>query len=290
MSEAVDVGVLMDPDRVMSVEQDIDQGLYDLAVYWLTTEDEGGLRDSFRRCYPVRSKEDAIKMAQLQGDMAKIFLHMAYWASEDERVAGNLQVEQGEDGNLWRHLYSRHDNSVVRSIDSSNPQKAAEHFLGPASIVTLTELIKEVDPRVFKRLNPLQIIPSGEVDATKKVDAILDFGTRNKEGKRVLRLVQLKTDQHGQIGIARIWPDDVKSSYFGSVSRTSALKILDYAKQMENQLGDVEVRCFAILVPSFDSKVCNSPIGTLSGDNEQVYNIFKEEAQREGFLPKRNKK
>ncbi len=280
--DAIEIQKLTSPDIEINPQLEIEKGMYELAIKWLT--EKSGVCARLKDCLPV-TRSNLGSMVDLQANIARVFLHMSYWSASDPRIARFLGLDMGKGGNLWQALYGKYNDSLVCRLGRGMYEDVYSTFIGPASVVTFCELLQRASPDAFSKLNPLSIIASAKDDIENKIDLVLDFGTTNKDGRKVYRLVQLKTDGQGQAGVARVHPDDVKSSYFGSVTKRDAMNMLRGATYFSNLL-DAEVRSFVVLVPAFDSYICNNPLGKLQSSLDETVSIFAQESLREGLIPK----
>jgi len=203
----------------------------------------------------------------------------------------NLGLNLGEGGALWQALFGEGEGSMRSHLPPNKRADAYTALLGPVSVLTFCDLLKKADPVQFRKLNPLKIIASAEDDVERKIDLVLDFGIINKEGKRVLHVVQLKTDRDMLPGVERIDPDNLKSRYLGVVDGREAKTMLAGADYLE-ELLDMEIRCFVALVPAFDAKVCNNPLGILNETYDAKVGMeeFIQNAREERLVPKLEKR
>ncbi len=289
MTEDMDIRILTSPETVIEPNTIIEEKAYKVCIDWITQKD--GLASRMNESLPV-TRDNVHDMAELQGDVAKVLLRLRHMCDNHEDLRENLGLDKGKNGALWQTLFGDYEDSMLHRLHPDKRGDAYNALLGPVSVLTFCDLVQKAEPVLFKRLNPLKIIASAEDDVERKIDLILDFGTVNKEGKRVLRVVQLKTDRHMLPGVERIDPENVKSEYLGGVlDARGARTMLGGARYLEDLL-DAELRCFVALVPAFDADVCNNPLGILKDniDSKEGIGEFAQNAKNEGLFPKTKKR
>ncbi len=291
MAEDVSINfdTLISPETVIEPNSIVEAKAYKVCIDWITGE--YGLAFRMDECLPV-TRDNVYAMAELQGDVAKVLLRLRHMCDNHKNLRDNLGLDQGENGALWQALFGNYEDSVLNRLHPNKRGDAYNSLLGPISVLTFCDLMQKADPELFKKLNPLKIIASAEDDVERKIDLVLDFGTKNKDGKKVLRVVQLKTDRYMLPGVKRIDPENVKSEYLdGVLDAREARTMLGGARYLEGLL-DAELRCFVALVPAFDARVCNNPLGILNNSYDAVEGAreFIQNARKEGLIPKRKKR
>ena len=215
-------------------------------------------------------------LANLQRDLA----HYLFLVSRSRDVLKELQ------GQVADALFGVGSHSVVNCLGSERRGCVEGSLVGVISNLTFWHLIAESNSDLSKRLNFGQMVVGGLADAKFAIDAILDFGTRNKDGKKVLRVVQLKGDRWGQIIVDPIYPDDLKTSYLGgSVSKNDAQRMIDGARQL---YPDCHFLFFAVCVPAFDSPPVRNVFGIIHPDypdRDVLIDSFKDQALAACLLP-----
>ena len=181
------------------------------------------------------------------------------------------------------NIARKHDKELTKALEGMGPELA-----GPISIVTLADLILGCRPELEGRLTGLEgIVTPGDVDVKSKVDLVFDFNTQDRNGRKIIHLVQLKSIRESNVYIARIHPGDEKD-YFEAVSKQDAKKILRYAEQLGRKKKAV-VRSYVMLVPAYDTSAVGNIYGIIQKDRTSLLALFNEEATREGFFPQRKK-
>lgn len=182
-------------------------------------------------------------------------------------------------------LFGEKTDSVVNCLGSEKRGCVEASLAGAISNLTFWHLIAESNPNLVKRLGFEQVVIGGEADAKFAIDAVLDFGTRI-EGKKVLRVVQLKADGYGQVIVSPIYPDDLRPSYLsGSVGKSDAQRMINGARYL---YPESVCRFFAVCVPSFDSPPVKNVFGIIHPgypDRGALVSGFREQALRTGLLP-----
>ncbi len=177
----------------------------------------------------------------------------------------------------------KHDKELTEALGKIGPELA-----GPVSILTLADLILGCRPELKGSLTSLEgIVTPGEVDVKSKVDLVFDFNTRDRNGRKIIHLVQLKSIRESNVHVVRIHPGDEKN-YFETVSKQDARKILRYAEQLGRKKNAV-VRSYVMLVPAYDTSAVGNIYGIIQKDRTSLLALFNEEATREGFFPQRKK-
>lgn len=182
-----------------------------------------------------------------------------------------------------RNVAIEYDKELTEALGEMGPELA-----GPISILTLADLILGCRPELEGSLTSLEgIVAPGDVDVKSKVDLVFDFNTRDRNGRKIIHLVQLKSIRESNVHVARIHPGDEKD-YFETVSKQDAKKILRYADQLGRKKNAV-VRSYVMLVPAYDTSAVGNIYGIIQRDRMNFLASFDEEATREGFFPQRKK-
>lgn len=191
---------------------------------------------------------------------------------------------------LKKDLFDDHDpNSVVNSVKGPRRQLAKDQFLGPISILTFVDLIKGSVPNPEGKLSLSKIVISGKSDVENKIDLELRFGDRSEKGE-IVRLIQLKTSGRDEFSI---WggvsedfiPAEFTIQHHGDPQ--DIYKMADYARKMEeNSTTPLDVRTFFVVLPGWDTNAIDNVFGIVTNQRFQRIEAFKENAIKEGLLPK----
>lgn len=253
---------------------------------------EGDFKNKFKRSLEfmhnlrergVRRGEDVLKvctqLANLQHDLA---LYLFYVSSNEESIR---QLEKP----IQNALFGSDKNSVALCLGEDRRGLVEGSLAGAISNLTFWHLISQSSPLLCERLSFSQMVVGGELDAEFAIDVVLDFQTK-KNGRNVLRVVQLKTDRQGQIIVERVRPEDLKSDYLGgSFKRHDAERMIKGTRQI---YPGCELLFFAVCLPSFDSEPIRNVFGIIHPKypfRDNLVGIFKEESIRTGLLPKLQK-
>jgi len=216
--------------------------------------------------------EACVVLADLQRDLACYLFF----------VGQNPEARKELGPGIREAIFGEREDSLANCLGKDRRGLVEGYLAGAISNITLFDLISKASPDLAARLDFSTMIVGGKEDAELKIDIVLDFGTR-KNGKRVLRIVQLKTDRAGQVIVEKVDPDGLKTSYSGgSVSGRDAKIMVEGARQM---YPDCELSFFVVTLPSFDSSAVYNIFGRINQQNLGLVNIFKEEALRTGLLP-----
>ncbi len=216
------------------------------------------------------------ELANLQRDLA----YYLFLVSQNRDFLRELEKPVRE------ALFGEGRDSVVNVLGMDRRGFVEGSLAGAISNLTFWRLITESKQDLAGRLDFAQMIVGGELDARYAIDAVLDFGTKTKGGKKVLRLVQLKTDRSGQVVANEVHPNDLKTEYLGgSVTKKDAERMIEGARE---RYPDYYCRFFAVCVPSFDSPPVRNAFGIIHPGypgRKILIDQFKKEAERIGLLP-----
>lgn len=216
--------------------------------------------------------EACVVLANLQRDLACYLFF----------VGQNPEARKELGPGIREAIFGEGKYSLANCLGEDGRGRVEGSLAGAISNLTFFDLISKASPNLAARPDFSTMIVGGWPDARFKVDVVLDFGTR-KNGKGVLRIVQLKTDRTGQVIVEKVDPDGLKTSYSGgSVSGRDAKIMVEGARQM---YPDCELSFFVVTLPSFDSPAVYNIFGRINQQNLGLVNIFKEEALRTGLLP-----
>jgi len=225
--------------------------------------------------------EACVVLANLQRDLACYLFF----------VGQNPEARKELGPGIREAIFGEGENSLANCLGKDRRGLVEGSLAGAISNLTLFDLISRASPiDLSSRASPdwaarpdfSTMIVGGWPDARFKVDVVLDLGTR-KNGKRALRIVQLKTDRAGQVIVEKVDPDGLKTSYSGgSVSRRDAEIMVRGAREM---YPDCDLSFFVVTVPSFDSPAVYNIFGRINQQNLELVDVFKEEALRTGLLP-----
>lgn len=224
------------------------------------------------------------EMLQICTELAGLQRDLAYYLF---LVSQNKEALRELERLVTEALLGRGRDSVVNVLGENKRGFVEGSLVGAISNLTLWHLIAESRPDLAKRLDFGQIVVGGVADARFAMDVVLNFGTKTKDGREILRIVQLKADFIGQVVMEEIFPDELKRGYLGgSVTRQDAERMFEGTR---NLYPDCYCRLFAVCVPAFDSPPVRNVFGIIHPgypDREALITQFKEEAERTGLLPK----
>lgn len=228
------------------------------------------------------------EMLQICTELAGLQRDLAYYLF---LVSQNREALRQLERPVTEALLGRGRDSVVSVLGENRRGYVEESLVGAISNLTFWHLIAGSRPDLVDRINFGQMVVGGIADAMYAVDVVLDFGTRTKEGRKVLRIVQLKADSGGQIVMEEIFPDELKMGYLGgSVTRKDAERMVKGARTL---YSDCRCRFYAVCVPAFDSPPIGNAFGIIDPGypgREELIAQSKEDAERTGLLPKMVKK
>jgi len=214
--------------------------------------------------------EACVVLADLQRDLADYLFS----------VGQNQEVRKELGPEIREAIFGEREDSLANCLGKDRRGLVEGSLAGAISNLTLFDLISKASPDLGHRLDFSTMIVGGKEDAELKIDVVLDFGTR-KNGKRVLRIVQLKTDRAGQVIVEKVDPDGLKTSYSGgSVSERDAEIMVKGAQQ---RYPDCDLFFFVVTVPSFDSPSVRNVFGVVIDDDWT--RIFRKMSFETGLLP-----
>ena len=246
-------------------------------IDWIKGEFKKSWEESLKKVEKAKPRsreklEACVVLANLQRNLACYL----FFVGQNPEARKELGPE------IREAIFGEGEDSLVNCLGQDRRGFVEGSLAGAISNLTLFDLISKASPDLAARLDFSTMIVGGKEDAELKIDIVLDFGTR-KNGKRVLRIVQLKTDRAGQVIVEKVDPDGLKTSYSGgSVSGRDAKIMVEGARQM---YPDCELSFFVVTLPSFDSSAVYNIFGRINQQNLGLVNIFKEEALRTGLLP-----
>lgn len=189
-----------------------------------------------------------------------------------------LDIQNNSNQNLKE--YAKRLLGVVKKV-SRESKLDSTAFAGPYSILTFSHLVQQMTNGEYP--NDLEIYSSTPTeDAVSKVDLYVEYTDNN--GKRRIQLIQLKSEKDGG------WPQvDVmkvdREVRYGSVSSLDARKMLRLRDRMRSQNCDVEVDCYVVIVPSFDSRSVNNVFGRINDSSiEELSGQFRDACYSSGLL------
>lgn len=210
--------------------------------------------------------------------------------AEEQRniaLALNAMLEVDPDGEFHSKfdnllLNEKQGDSLARKLNKIEGNTAGEFLLGPISVITLNRLASEARGDISPPSID-DVIAHPELDASYKFDYV-QFAGSNKEGKRVINFVQIKTDSSGILDMIEIdgSKNEEEGDYLG-VSARDAHRLKGLADRFTRELDDNTVyRAFVVLVPSYDSKHVNNVYGKIQGGN--YVEQFRTLAQNTGYF------
>jgi len=216
--------------------------------------------------------EACVVLADLQRDLACYLFF----------VGQNPEARKELGPGIREAIFGEGKYSLANCLGEDGRGRVEGSLAGAISNLTFFDLISRASPNLAARPDFSTMIVGGKEDAELKIDVVLDFGTR-KNGKRVLRIIQLKTDRAGQVIVEKVDPNSLKTSYSGgSVSRRDAGIMVRGARET---YPDCELEFFVVTVPSFDSPAVYNIFGRINQQNLSLVGVFREEALRTGLLP-----
>lgn len=255
-------------------------------VSWLKADFRGRWGAALRKREESRGrKNDTLEACRMLADLQRDLAYYLFLVSQNREALRELERPVTE------ALLGRGRDSVVSVLGENRRGYVEESLVGAISNLTFWHLIAGSRPDLVDRINFGQMVVGGIADAMYAVDVVLDFGTRTKEGRKVLRIVQLKADSGGQIVMEEIFPDELKMGYLGgSVTRKDAERMVKGARTL---YSDCRCRFYAVCVPAFDSPPIGNAFGIIDPGypgREELIAQSKEDAERTGLLPKMVKK
>lgn len=162
-----------------------------------------------------------------------------------------------------------------------------DELVGSVSVLTFWQLLRETCPMNYlKDVRFDQMIAGEKEDVEGKIDLVLDFHTQNAEGKKIVRIIQLKGVAENDVRITRIDPENIKRDYFGEVTGEEAKTMIGKSKSL-GYPPDSEFRYFVVLVPAFTASCVNNIFGVIKpGEQGKLTGIFKADGVKLGLTPK----
>ncbi|MFN7088710.1 MAG: hypothetical protein ACK4NX_02770 [Candidatus Paceibacteria bacterium] len=235
-------------------------------------------RDSLER-FRGGTREKTLEVCTQLADLQRDLAYYLFLVSRSRDALKKLEKP------ITEVLFGEDANSVVNCLGAERRGYVEASLVGAISNLTFWHLIAGSSPELVGRLSFEQMVVGGVADAGFAMDAVLDFGTKI-EGKKVLRVIQLKADRYGQMAVVSIYPDDLKVSYLGgSVSKNDAKRMINGARQF---YPGCHFLFFTALVPSFDSPPVRNVFGIIHPgypERDALLDNFKEQALKTGLLP-----
>jgi hypothetical protein len=244
-------------------------------IDWIKSEFKKSWEESLKKVEKAKpgsreKLEACVVLADLQRDLACYL----FFVGQDPEVRKELGP------GIRGAIFGEGEDSLVNCLGQDRRGFVEGSLAGAISNLTLFDLISKASPDLVARLDFSTMIVGGKEDAELKIDIVLDFGTR-KNGKRVLRIVQLKTDRAGQVIVEKVDPDGLRTSYSGGgVSGRDAEIMVRGAREM---YPDCELEFFVVTLPSFDSPSVRNVFGVVIDD--YWARIFRKTAFETGLLP-----
>lgn len=275
--QVVEVGKIVE----ISPEERFKHALHSVLTTWVETDFRMGLKKLTEQKHKGNNSiQNSKSFAELSNDLTAA-LHVL-------REDG---VAQEYDSQLTETLFGQGKDSVVNCCGEKNRQEIEEALIGPISILTLIEAFKKTDNKNVDNIDITKIVAPSEVDVKNKVDLILDFGTKTKGGKPVVRLIQLKTTREPRFYVEKDIPGSARSPYTREkVSSSDIKKMREHANQLKKE--GIHPIIYTVIVPAFDSVLINNVFGVpqpaLLGKDKfnRTMEKFCEDVKRTGLLPK----